>query len=162
MFRQFSRSATVAATLTALILAPQASAQNFSEKTIRGTFSLFVEGRTALENELLLPEGTPLFAVATVTFDGFGNCESKDRIVAGGADVPNPDPADPLVLREASACTYSVQPDGFGTFAVTFDEPEPTTTTTTFIITNRSEIQFIANNPVLGIYGGGVLKRQTP
>lgn len=159
MFRQFTHSAAVAAALTLLMLMPEASAKNFSEKTIRGTFSLFVEGRTAPDNGLGVDEGTALFAVATVTFDGFGNCQSKDRIVINGIDVPDDDP---VVLREASACTYSVEPDGFGTFAVTFDEPVLTTTTTTFIITNRNEIQFIANNPELGIYGGGVLKRQTP
>jgi hypothetical protein len=156
--RKMGSLALVATSLAALMLAPPAAATDFSAQSIRGTFTLFVEGRAAPGNLFDLVEGTPLFAIATVTFDGFGNCQSKDRIVARGRDLPE---GPPLILREASACTYSVQRDGFGTFAVTFDEPVPTVTTTTFIITNRNEIQFIANNPDLGIYGGGVLKRQS-
>jgi hypothetical protein len=155
MLTKTLRFAFLATSLAAVTSAPPAAATGFSDQSIRGTFTLFVEGRAAPRNLLDLVEGTPLFAVATVTFDGHGNCRSADRIVIRGRDLPE---GPPLLLRVASACTYSVQPDGFGTFAVTFDE---TVTTTTFIITNRNEIHFIANNPELGIYGGGVLKRQS-
>jgi hypothetical protein len=158
VFRKTWICALVASSLAALAAAFPAGATDFGNQSIRGTFTLFVEGRAAPGNLFDLVEGTPLYAIATVSFDGAGNCQSKDRIVARGRDLPE---GPPLVLRVASACTYSVEPDGFGTFAVTFDEPVPTVTTTTFIITNRNEIQFIANNPELGIYGGGVLRRQS-
>lgn len=158
MFKNLTWCAPATMALVSVAVAPQASASTFDEQSIRGTFALFVEGRVAPGNAFDLVEGTPLFAVATVQFDGFGRCNSKDRIVVRGQDLPE---GDPLILRTASACEYSVEPDGFGTFAVTFEEPEPTVTTTTFIIVNPDEIRFIANNPDLGIYGGGVLRRQS-
>lgn len=147
-------------------LAFPASATEFSERTVRGTFTLSVQGHAAPGNVLGLVEGTPLFAIATVTFDGNGQCSSSDKIVVRGQTIPDlPEVSvetSALALRDSSACTYRVEPSGFGTFSVTFDEPVPTTTTTTFVITDRDEIQLIANNTELGIYGLGVLERQKP
>lgn len=126
------------------------AADNFSDRTLRGT--------AGEDNALTVPGDTPLFAVATVTFDGRGGCESRDRIVIDNQDIPDADPNSQDGFREATACTYAVEPDGTGSFTVTFPDAGPTVAT--FVIRNRRELFFIANNTVLGVYGGGTMKRR--
>jgi len=106
-----------------------------------------------------LPSETPLFAVATVTFDARGGCESRDRIVIGNQYIPDDNDRNaPVAFREASDCFYAVEPDGTGSFTVTF--PRAGETVATFVIRNRRELIFIANNTELGIYGVGTMKRR--
>lgn len=135
-------------------------AKPFNERSIAGIWALSVDG--FVSGQGVLPgAGTPIFAIATVTFDGQGGCESVDQLVVGGARIP----ADPSGVRVASACTYEVSTDGLGFFDVTFPAlpafnlPE-TTTTASFVIRDRKTMHFIAENAELGIYGGGVLERQ--
>ena len=117
-----------------------------------------MEGYAGEDNRLDFPGDTPLFAVATVTFDGNGGCESRDRIVIGNQDIPAADPNSPAGFREATECTYAVEPDGTGSFTVIF--PDAGATVATFVIRNRRELFFIANNTELGVYGGGTMKRR--
>jgi len=134
------------------------AADNFSDRTLRGTWALFVQGHSGPATPPALPSETPLFAIATVTFDGAGGCESRDRIVIGNQDIPDADPNSPDGFREATDCTYAVEPDGTGSFTVTFQDAGPTVAT--FVIRNRRELFFIASNTVLGVYGGGTMKRR--
>jgi len=99
--------------------------------------ALFGEGHAGDDN-LSVPSGTPLFAVATVTFDGRGGCESRDRIVIGNQDIPEEDPNAPDGFREATDCIYAVEPDGTGSFTVTFPDAGPTVAI--FVIRNRREL----------------------
>ena len=93
-----------------------------------------------------------------MTFDGRGGCESRDRIVIGNQEIPDAAPNSPGGFREAIECTYAVEPDGTGSFTVTF--PQAGQTVATFVIRNRRELFFIANNTELGVYGGGTMKRR--
>ena len=135
-----------------------ATAADFSDRTLRGTWALFVEGHSGPTSPPALPSETPLFAVATVTFDGRGGCESRDRIVIANQEIPPGDPIAPEGFREAVSCSYAVEPDGTGSFTVTFLDAGPTVAT--FVIRNRRELFFIANNTELGVYGGGTMKRR--
>lgn len=151
-----------ASILTALVVSAPASAdREFDERSIRGTWALSVEGYVAegLINQLF-EQGTPLFAIARVIFDGEGGCRSDDQLVIGDTAIP----ADPRERRIAIACTYEVQPDGYGFFDVTFENEGgggSTVTTARFIIEDRERMSFIADNDELGIFGGGTLVRQT-
>ena len=73
---------------------------DFSDRTLRGTWALFVQGHSGPATPPALPSETPLFAIATVTFDGAGGCESRDRIVIGNRDVPNDDSNAPGPVTE--------------------------------------------------------------
>lgn len=158
-----TRTLALIGLLTAVALAPPASAaREFSERSIRGTWALSVEGYTtegALER--LVPTGTPLFAIGRVIFDGAGGCRSDDQLVIGTTAVP----ADPAEQRTATHCRYEVQPDGYGFFVVVFRNLRgngSSATTARFIIESNRSIRFIADNEELGIFGGGVLVRQSP
>ncbi|NNF65938.1 MAG: hypothetical protein HKM98_00350 [Gammaproteobacteria bacterium] len=121
-----------------------------SNKSIKGTWSLFVQGSTTMSSPLA-PSGTPLVAIATVTFDGEGGCSSIDQIILGGVYIPSRDGF--RNTAEGGDCVYQVNEDGTGFFDVTFSGAGPTTVT--FVLAGKNEISFIANNESLGIFGGG-------
>lgn len=151
----------MAAALLASVAGPASAAKQFNDRSIRGTWALSIEGFVGqgLINGAFA-EGTPLFAIGRVIFDGRGGCRSDDQIVAADSAIP----ADPSERRVATACTYEVQPDGYGVFFVTFenlDGPGETVTTARFIIETARRISVIADNDELGIFGGGTLFRQS-
>ena len=160
-------SAALVALLGVASAGQAAVAAPFSERTIRGTWTLFVQGFVSAPEGLgPFPAGTPLVAIATVTFDGRGGCRSIDQLVVGGVRIP----ADPEEFRDTGedGCTYVVNPDGTGFFQVTFPaqqvddgaEIPESTTTASFVIQNRSRMHFIADNTEIGIFGGGEMQRQ--
>jgi len=61
-----------------------------------------------------------------------------DRIVIGNQDIPEEDPNAPQGFREATDCIYAVEPDGTGSFTVTFPDAGPTVAI--FVIRNRREL----------------------
>lgn len=126
--------------------------KRFSDNSMKGTWALAVRGETA-SGSFLAPPGTALVAVATVTFDGRGNCSSIDQIIIGGLFIPSRDD-----FRETDVCTYSVNPDGTGFFDVVFDGAGPTNVT--FVLEDNKSLHFIANNEILGIFGGGTMHKQ--
>jgi hypothetical protein len=138
------------------VLWPQLANSNgpFDDKFLRGTWTLFVRGYV-VQGASEFP-GTDLVAVATVTFDGRGGCESKDQIVVGGQFVPSR--SEFRSTEEGGSCTYGVQADGTGFFDVTF--PQSPVTNVTFVVVDRDRLKFIANNEGLGIFGGGDMERQ--
>jgi len=155
----FKRSLSAALTVLGFAaLAGPVAAQNFDDRSIRGTWALAVEGFVA-EGSVLGPP-TELFAIGRVIFDGEGGCESDDQIVVGNVAIPE-DPGD---QRVATRCEYEVQPNGYGFFEVTFDNEGgggATVTTARFIIEAKKKLSFIADNEELGIFGGGTLVRQS-
>lgn len=124
------------------------------DKSIKGTWSLFVQG-SATAVSPLAPGGTPLVAIATVTFDGKGNCSSIDQIIIGGQYVPSRDGF--RSSEPDGACDYQVNENGTGFFNLSFPGAGPTTVT--FVVGGHDEISFIANNESLGIFGGGTMKK---
>jgi hypothetical protein len=149
------------ATVGVLAVGASNSAQGEpKDKTIRGTWALavsgFTDGTGTDSTGALVPAGVPLYAIATVTFDGKGGCSSKDQIVLGGTYIPSrfgfrsTDPG--------GSCTYQVNADGTGYFDVEF--PGAGTTTVTFVLSDKESLRFIAQNSTLGIFGGGEMKRQ--
>lgn len=157
-------TAAAAAALLGVVAAGQpAEAAGFSQRTLKGVWTLFVAGFVSEDTRLPFPGGTPLFAVATVTFDGRGRCSSIDQLVVGGVRIP----AEPDRFRRSSDCSYTVSRDGTGFFRVTFPaqaapggEIPASTTTASFVIQNRGRLHFIADNAGLGIHGGGEMQRQ--
>lgn len=147
---------TMILTLAGLIglgfaLSAQAGNDNNS---IKGKWSLFVQGNTTGMSPLA-PAGTPLIAVATVTFDGDGNCESIDQIILNGQYIPSRDGF--RSTEPDGGCVYQVNEDGTGFFDVSFPGAGPTTVT--FVLAGKDELSFIANNESLGIFGGGKMRK---
>lgn len=79
-------------------------------------------------------------------------------------------PREPSSRRVALSCVYQVEPDGYGSFTVEFENlngsgdqenGNSTFTTARFIIEDQENISLIADNDELGIFGGGTLVRQT-
>ena len=161
------RLGTAASMAGAVIMTTPASAgREFNERSIKGTWVLSIEGFVA-EGSInpLAPAGTPLFAIARVIFDGEGGCRSDDQLVVGDQAVPPiaEDPLDSSDRRSALSCVYQVEPDGYGSFTVEYPDLADGTTFTTarFIVVDQTQINVIASNDVFGIFGGGVLTRQS-
>jgi hypothetical protein len=91
---------------------------------MRGTWGFSVSGT------IVTPDGTPQTPVAIVgliTFDPLTrDCVVEDRINAGGTSV----------RRTGATCTYSLLPDGRGSFVVLFDG-ETEFTFYEFVLVNR-------------------------
>ena len=79
---------------------------------MRGTWGFSVSGT------IVNPDGTPptpAAIVGLITFDPLTrDCAAEDRINAGGTSV----------RRTGATCTYSLLPDGRGSFVVLFDGEE--------------------------------------
>ncbi len=133
------------------------SAQN----SIAGTWALFVQGSTSAGGPA--PAGTPLAAIATVTFADDGTCSSTDQLVVGGAFVPARDGF--RSTDNGGSCNYSLNDDGTGQFSVTFPAlgniPEAPTEVT-FVRDSNNTLNFIAANSGVGIFGGGEMRRLIP
>ena len=149
----------LAAGLLVLGLWPQTAGADGEDldQLIKGTWAMFLRGNTATVNSNGVPVGTPVVAIATVTFDGQGGCSSVDQIILDGAFIPERD-AFRSTEEPGGACSYEVDPSGYGFFDVTF--PAAGETNVTFVLTDRHELHFITTNPTLGIFGGGVMRRQ--
>ncbi len=95
-----------------------------------------------------LPAATPAVAVGILDFDGAGGCSITDTTNLGGTKIGP---------QTSATCTYSVNPDGTGTFSVAVPG-DPGPAPVSFVIVNKmKEIRTIRTD--LGV-ATGVAKRQ--
>ncbi len=117
----------------------------FTNESIEGRWGFSAQG-TILPPAL--PDATPAVAVGILDFDGSGGCSITDTTNLGGTKVGP---------QTSETCTYSVNPDGTGTFSVAFPG-DPGPAPVSFVIVNKAkEIRTIRTD--LGV-ATGVAKRQ--
>ncbi len=117
----------------------------FTDKSIEGRWAFSAQG-TILPPAL--PAATPAVAVGILDFDGSGGCSITDTTNLGGTKIGP---------QTSETCTYSVNPDGTGTFNVAFPG-DPGPAPVSFVIVNKkTEIRTIRTD--LGV-ATGVAKRQ--
>ncbi|HWO09294.1 MAG TPA: hypothetical protein VNN80_07435 [Polyangiaceae bacterium] len=80
----------------------------YSDRSVAGTWSYVGSGGLLLPPAA--PEPTPVATLGLFHFDGEGGCSAHGFVNVLGATVET----------ETLECSYSVEPDGFGTAAATF------------------------------------------
>ena len=121
----------------------------FTDKSIEGRWAFSAQG-TILPPAL--PAATPAVAVGILDFDGSGGCSITDTTNLGGTKIGP---------QTSETCTYSVNPDGTGTFSVAFPGPDgapgPPAPISFVIVDKNREIRTIRTD--FGV-ASGVAKRQ--
>ncbi len=131
---------------TSPVVADDEDDEVFTNESIEGRWGSSIQG-TILPP--FAPPATPAAAVGILNFDGVGGCSITDTVNIGGT-VIGP--------RTSTTCTYSVNPDGTGTFSVAFPG-DPGPTPISFVIVNKAkEIRTIRTDNVA--VAAGVAKRQ--
>ena len=133
---------------TSPVVADDEDDDAFTNESIEGRWGFSAQGT------ILLPEPPgpiPAVAVGILDFDGAGGCVITDTANLGGTKIGP---------QTSVTCTYSVNPDGTGTFSVAFpgDPPGAEPAPISFVIVNeKKEIRTIRTD--LGV-ATGVAKRQ--
>lgn len=121
-------------------------ARVFTNKSIEGKWGFSAQG-TILPPAVPVP--TVAAAVGILEFDGVGGCSITDTASFGGTIVG------PLT---SETCTYSVNPDGTGTWSFAFPGDLEPTPLSFVIVDNMKEIRDIRTDSLAVAFG--VIKRQ--
>ena len=118
----------------------------FTNESIKGRWGFLAQG-TVLPPAV--PAATPAAAVGILYFDGVGGCTLTDTFNIGGTTFG------PLT---SETCTYSVNPDGTGTWSFAFPGDLEPTPLSFVIVNDMQEIVDVRTDSFAVAFG--VIKRQ--